>query len=64
VLTKPVPHTTTVNGSNVTSQLDIAVDEVTYGKGGRWPQWAAAVFGEPVQGDRHVGRPAADGARR
>jgi glycosyltransferase involved in cell wall biosynthesis len=30
----------------------------------RWPQWAAAVFGEPVQGDRQMGRPAADGASR
>ncbi len=39
-LTKPVPHTVIENGVTVTNQLDVTVDELTYGKGGRWPLWA------------------------
>ncbi len=31
---------TNQNGIVVTNQIHIAVDEVTYGTGGRWPEWA------------------------
>lgn len=41
VLNKTIPHTVVVNSVTVTNILDVAVDEVTYGKGGRWPQWSA-----------------------
>ncbi|HEU0038011.1 MAG TPA: lamin tail domain-containing protein, partial [Verrucomicrobiae bacterium] len=41
-LTKPDTVTSTnANGVVTTNLIRIAVDEVTYGTGGRWPQWAA-----------------------
>jgi hypothetical protein len=40
-LTKPVSHIVTDNGVTMTNILDVTVDELTYGKGGRWPQWSA-----------------------
>ncbi len=41
VLNKAIPHTVVENNVTVTNILDVAVDEVTYGHGGRWPQWSA-----------------------
>jgi hypothetical protein len=41
VLTMPdTVVATNNNGVVVTNLIHIAVDEVTYGTGGRWPQWA------------------------
>jgi len=39
-LRMPDSSTSTNGGVVITNYFDIAVDEVTYGTGGRWPQWS------------------------
>ena len=40
MLTRPEPTVTIINGESVTTVDDVVVDEVAFGTGGRWGEWA------------------------